>query len=264
MTADPASEYPPEAYAPDGILWWGRHVPEGKRDFGAEWKICAWLAFNRSVGSTFTMRDLRAALGSEEANSDEHLNRRLRELRQRDGWIIPSNKDDGGIPVGCYRVEKVGWHPGLGTKRAANTAISQSVRRRIFERDGSRCRVCNVGAGEEYPGEPGSIAVMTVGHIVANDHGGSSSDLNNLQTECKRCNEPVRQEIRVPKTLRELLPDVRNLKRDEKAKLLAWMRANRRQRDKLDVLYDDARRLSPGDRAELEVKLRLRVMGNGA
>lgn len=209
------------------------------------------------------MRDLRAALGSGVANDDEHLNRRLRQLRSRDGWVIPSNKDDGSIPVGTYRIDVVGWHPGLGTDRATNTAISQSVRRRVFERDGRRCRVCNVGSGEEYPNEPGSSAVMTVGHIIASDHGGSSSDLNNLQTECKRCNEPVRQEIRIPKTLREVLPDVRNLKRDEKEKLLSWLRAKQRMRDKLDVIYDDARRLSPDDRAELEVKLRLMVMGSG-
>lgn len=263
MTAEPVDEYPPEAYAPDGVLWWGVHSGRG-RDYGAELKICAWLAFNRPVGSTFTMRDLRTALGSGVANDDEHLNRRLRQLRSRDGWVIPSNKDDGSIPVGTYRVEVVGWHPGLGTERATNTAISLSVRRRVFERDGSRCRVCNVGSGEEYPGEPGTSAVMTVGHIIASDDGGSSSDLNNLRTECKHCNEPVRQEIRVPKTLREILPDVRNLKRDEKAKLLSWVLAKQRSRDKLDVVYDDIRRLSPDERAELEDKLRIMVGGNGA
>lgn len=261
MNDNSETTYPPEAYAPDGIVWWGKHVSNGKRDYGAELKICAWLAFNCPVGSTFTMKDLRAALGSDEAeaNSDEHLNRRLRQLRSRDGWVIPSNKDDGRIPVGVYRVDEVGWHPGLGLDRAKNTAVSQAVRRRVFERDGSRCKVCGVGSGEEYPGEPGSVAVMTVGHITANEHRGSSSDLNNLQTECKRCNEPVRQEIRVPKTLREVLPDVRNLKREEKARLLSWMRANQRTRDKLDMAYDDVRRLSPAERAELEEKLRIMV-----
>lgn len=264
MTAEPADEYPPHAYMPDGILWWEPHVPKGHRDVGAEWKISAWLAFNRPVGSTFTMRDLRLALGSGPANDDEHLNRRLRELRSRDGWVIPSNKDDGSIPVGHYRVAVVGWHPGLGTQRPTSNAISQAVRRRVFDRDGSRCRVCNVGSGEEYPGQPGSSAVMTVGHIIAKDDGGSSSDLNNLQTECKPCNEPVRQEIRVPKTLREVLPDVRNLKRVEKERILSWLRAGQRSRDKLDVVYDDARRLSPSERAELVEKLQVMVSGPGA
>lgn len=265
MTAEAAAQYPPEAYAPNGVLWWEleRH-PGKKMEYGAELKICAWLAFNRPVGTTFTMRDLRAALGAGVANDDEHLNRRLRQLRSRDGWVIPSNKDDGSIPVGTYKIRVVGWHPGLGTPRAASTNISDSVRRRVLERDGSRCRVCNVGRGEEYPGEPGSSAAMTVGHRIANDHGGSSSDLDNLQTECKRCNEPVRQEIRVPKTLQEVLPDVRNLKRVEKEKILSWLRAGQRSRDKLDIIYDDARRLSPSELEELKDKLQVMVSGPGA
>lgn len=257
MTAEPDDEYPAEAYTGDGVLWW-------KRDVGAELRICAWLAYNRPVGSTFTMRDLRAALGTDDANDDEHLNRRLRTLRSRDRWVIPSNKDDGSIPVGTYRIDVVGWHPGLGTRRAASTSISQAVRRRVLERDGSRCRVCNVGSGEEYPGRPGSTAVMTVGHRIASDHGGSSSDIENLQTECKPCNEPVRQEIRIPKTLHEVLPDVRNLKRVEKEKILSWLRAGQRSRDKLDVVYDDARRLAPGERAQLIEKLQVMVSGPGA
>lgn len=262
MSAEPVNKYPPQAYAPNGTLWWelDRH-PGRKLEYGAELKICAWLAFNRPIGTTFTMRDLRTALGSGVANDDEHLNRRLRQLRSRDGWVIPSNKDDGSLPIGTYRIDVIGWHQGLGTRRPPNNSISQAVRRRVLERDGSRCQVCHVAGGEEYPNEPGSIAVMTVGHRTANDHGGSSSDLNNLRTECKRCNEPVRQEIRVPKTLQEILPDVRNLKRADKDKLLSWVRAGQRMRDKLDLVYDEARRLSPAERLELEKKLRVMVYG---
>jgi 5-methylcytosine-specific restriction endonuclease McrA len=257
-----ASQYPPEAYAPNGILWWklDRH-PGKQQPYGAELKICAWLAYNFPVGGTFTMRDVRAALGAEVANDDEHLNRRLRELRARDKWVIPTHKDDGSLPMGTYRIDKVGWHQGLGTPRAKSKGISQSTRRRVLERDGSRCVICGVADNEEYPGEPGTHASMTVGHILANDHGGSNSDLNNLRTECKRCNEPVRQEIRVPKTLREVLPDVRNLKRAEKERLLSWMRANQRTRDKLDVAYDEARRLSPDERDELQRLLQVMVHG---
>lgn len=265
MSAELVDEYPPEAYAPNGVLWWELVTHPGKKmEYGAELKICAWLAFNRPIGTTFTMRELRAALGSDVANDDEHLNRRLRQLRSRDGWVIPSNKDDGSIPVGTYKIQTVGWHPGLGTPRASSNNISESVKRRVLERDGRRCRVCNVGSGEEYPGKPGSSAVMTVGHRIANAHGGSSSDLDNLQTECKPCNEPSRQEIRVPKSLQEVLPDVTNLKRPEKARILSWLLAGQRSRDKLDVVYDDTRRLSPTERAELIEKLQVMVSGPGA
>jgi hypothetical protein len=265
VTSENTPNYPPEAYAPNGILWWKLdRRPHSAQPYGAELKICAWLAYNISEGGTVTMRELRAALGDDVVpNNDEHLNRRLRELRQRDGWVLPSNKDDGNLPVGTYRVDVVGWHPGLGTPRAPKNAISQAVRRRVFERDGSRCVVCGVGNGEEYPGEPGSKGVLTVGHIVANDHGGSS-DMNNLRAECKRCNEPVRQEIRSPETLQQVLPDVRGMKREEKQRLLSWLRAGQRTRDKLDAVYDRARKLTPEERADLEAKLQVMVGTSGS
>lgn len=265
MTIQTGSPYPPGVYAPDGTLWWQlqKHPSRKTQKYGAENKLCAWLAYNVPVGGTVTMTALRNALGSDVVpNKDEHLNRRLRELRQRDGWSIPSNKDDGSLPVGTYRVDVVGWHPGLGTERPPKKTISQATRRRVFDRDGSRCKVCNVGSGEEYPGEPGSSATLTVGHIIANANGGSSSDINNLRTECKRCNEPVRHEIRVPETLQEVLPDVRNLKRVEKERLLSWLRAKQRARDKLDVVYDRARFLTEPEREELEQKLQIMVSGS--
>lgn len=257
MTSEDRGEYPADAYSPNGVLWWQLKTHPGKKTrYGDELKLCAWLQFNTEVGSVVTMRELRAALGSKVVPNDaEHLNRRFRKLRQRDNGVLPSNKDDASLSVGVYRVDAKGWHPGLGTPRAPEKKISQSVRRRILERDGSRCAVCGVGNGEEYPNEPGSKAAMTIGHIVAVDHGGSSADLNNLRTECKRCNEPVRQEIRRPETLQEVLPDIRKLPREDKRKLLSWLRSGQRTRDRLDVVYDRARFLSPDERNELLVLL---------
>lgn len=253
MTDMPDADYPPEAYAPNGELWWTlKRWPGSNRKFGAELRMSAWLAYNLPVGGVFTMRMLREALGNDgEDNADEHLNRRLRTLRGRDRWVVPSNKDDGSLRVGTYRIEVVGWHSGLGTPRPKATTISQGVRRRVLDRDASRCVLCNVGAGEEYPEEPGSNAVMTIGHIIPNDQGGSSKDINNLRVECKRCNEPVRQEMRPPETLAQVLPDVRGLNMADKRRLLTWLNAGQRTKDQLDMVYDRVRFLSPDDRAKL-------------
>src|SRR4051812_23288321 len=62
---------------------------------------------------------------------------------------IPSNADDRTLPVGTYRLEKKGWHPGLG-EREKEDGISNGKRRRVIERDGRRCVVCGVGSGEPY------------------------------------------------------------------------------------------------------------------
>jgi hypothetical protein len=256
MTDAPGG-YPPEAYAPSGELWWELETwPGTRRPFGDERKIAAWLAFHVDEGDTFTMRDLRNALGDELIPNDaEHLNRRLRALRP-DGWLVPTNKDDRTLPVGVYRLDQKGWHPGLGA-RPRKQLVSQGMRRRILDRDGRRCVVCGVGEGEPYPNEPGTRAVLTVGHRLPQEMGGRSDDPNNLQAECKRCNEPVRQEMGIPESLDDVLLDVRRLKKDELRRLLAWMQTGHRTRDRLDSVYDRARALSAGEREQLVGRLRL-------
>src|SRR4051794_14160700 len=118
------SSYPDLAFTSDGTLWWDvRLVPGTRRKFGAERRIAAWLAFNREEGETFTMRDLRRALGADAIpNDDEQLNRRLRALRP-DGWDIPSNKDDRTLAVGVYRVNQKGWHPGSHSNRPKRQGV---------------------------------------------------------------------------------------------------------------------------------------------
>jgi len=254
---DHYSEYAPEAFSPDGTtLWWELEVwPDKQRlKFGAERKIAAWLAFNLEVGETFSMRDLRSALGDGVPNDDEHLNRRLRRLRA-DGWDIPTTKDDASIGPGLYRLDAIGWHPGAGPRPPANS-ISDGDRRRVMERDGRRCVICGIGAGEPYPNEAFTTAALTIGHRVPNALGGDSKDANNLQTECARCNEPVRHALRSPETFEQLRPDVISLGRDDARKLLSWMIAGHRGRDRVDQVFDRARQLSAGEKIILTELLR--------
>lgn len=250
-----SSDYPPEAYAPNGILWWKLERYPGKRRYGGERKIAAYLAYNMNLGDTFTMPDLRAAIGQDDLpDAAEHVNRRFRRLRQ-DGWKVPTHKDDESLPVGTYRLDAVGWHPGLPEERPHAENISQALARRVMERDGRRCVVCGVGSGEPYPGEPGTHAVLTVGHRKSRQSLGSSKDPNNLQAECKHCNETVREELRDPETLDDLIRDVRRLKSAERQRLLQWMESGYRTRDLLDEVHDRARVLSQGEREELVKRL---------
>ncbi len=110
MSEPSATDFPREAYAPDGLLWWRLTTAPGqaKRQFGDEQKIAAYLACVVGEGGVFTMRLLREALGEETIpNNAEHLNRRLRTLRL-DGWDIPSAKDDGSLAHDEYRVSRIG------------------------------------------------------------------------------------------------------------------------------------------------------------
>ncbi|MEV0947864.1 hypothetical protein [Rhodococcus sp. NPDC049939] len=84
---------------------------------------------------------------------------------------------------------------------------------------------------------------------------GGTDDIDNPQAECKRCNEPVREEAGLPETLDEVYAEVKGLKRAEKTTILQWLRDGRRSRSKLDRLYDRARRLTPSEKARLVERL---------
>ncbi len=244
------SSYPLEAYREPGVLWWD--PPTRGRSPGAERRIAAWLFFNRAVGTIFTMPDLRGALGDDgEPNSDEHLNRRLRQLR-KDGWVLPSHREDGSLTVGEYRVDSHGWVPWQGLRPSRGIAIPSRVRAQVLERDGRRCVTCGVGAGEPHPALPSHPpAVMTIGHRVPAARDGSSSDPDNLRVECSVCNEPMRDELRDPEGVAEVLPLVKGLRRDDVRILRKWVQAGERQRTDLDVLYDRIRSLPQGERTEV-------------
>ena len=255
---DPETEYPPEAYAENGILWWELEKWPGKsRRFGVERRLAAWMAINLDEGDLFTMRQLREALGTDVIpNDDEHTNRRFRRLRE-DGWVVPSNKDDKSLGVGVYRLDQIGWHPGIGDRPKADT-ISKAMERFVFERDGHRCVICGIGRGEPYPSKPDSHAVITVGHRRARAHKGSAKDADNLETQCSLHNETVREEIQ-PESLDDVMLDLRRLRTAELSKLETWLGQGYRSRDRLDVLHDRTRTLSPEERGAVLHEVRKRL-----
>jgi len=256
-------DYPLAAFVPDtSTLWWELDFHPGKDNlrFGAENKLAAWLAFNVEVGDSFTMPQLRHALGDGVVPNDaEHLNRRLRSLRDV-GWQLPTIKDDASLHIGEYQLLAVGWHPGIG-KRPRRNSVSKTMRRLVFERDHSRCVICGVGAGEPYPDGTGALCSLTIGHRIPNARRGSSKDINNLQAECKHCNEPARQEIRSPDTLDEVLPLALKLSRAEARKLHSWLVAGHRTRDNVDEIFDRVRKLTHPEVAELADAVKKKVGG---
>lgn len=255
MLPFPSDAAPDESRAPDGTLWWELKVwPSTKRTFGGEPRICAWLWFNKEVGDTFTMRELREELGGDIAENAEHFNRRLRTLRAC-GWQIPTNRDDPSIPRNSYRLDRKGRRIWLKGESRDRNAVSAKARRQVFERDGYRCVVCGTGSGESYPGEPGTKARLTIGHRVPQERlrgRGIQDDIDNLRTECSRCNEPVRDVMPDPERYDEVLAEVRGLKAADRRLLLVWLTREERSRSSLDQAYDRARKLSHSERERLK------------
>lgn len=259
---DPEDEYPIDAYAENGVLWWELETHPGKKmPYGGERKLAAWLAFNLRAGDTFSMPELRDAIGTDAVpNNQEHLNRRLRRLRE-DGWVLTSNSSDKSLGPGLYRIDQKGWYPGLG-ERPKQDNISKAMEQAVFKRDGRRCVICGVASSEPYIGKPDSHAVITVGHRQARAHKGSAKDIDNLETQCALHNEPVREEI-LPESLDEVLLDLKRLKKEELEKLETWLDQGYRSRDRLDQIHDRARALSPRERNELVVEVWKRLGRQG-
>jgi 5-methylcytosine-specific restriction endonuclease McrA len=261
MSEDTSSDYPPEAYALPGQLWWQLSKRPGtNRDFGDEPKIAAWLAFNKRPGEFFTTEELRTSLGSnlseKSRNNKEHFQRRIRELRsKRDGWVFPSVKHDRNLDVGNYRLDKVGWHPALGNRPKDLSKVSAKNRRLVLERDHSRCFHCGAIATEPHPANPSKPTVLTVGHIVPVELGGSGEP-SNLRAECAECNEASRSDTKAPESYEGLVTSIDNLSNAEKKRLLEWIERGHRSRDKVDSAYDRFRLLVGTDKSRFASHLR--------
>lgn len=239
----------------DGVLWWHLKIWPGKKKapFGGVPKFAAYLFYRVEVGSRFTMRDLRTALGDDAPDDAEHLNRRLRELKDHD-WDFSSYKDQAGQEVDAYVLTKKGKRIWLG-ERNPSKQVSAKVAREVFERDSNRCVICGIGAGEPYDGDPDKRARLTAGHRIPGARRGKAT-ADELQTECSRCNETVNDTHTDPESLGEVMSVVKKLSARSKDDLLDWLGRGYRLRNSTDVAFDRIRRLSPLEREEIVKYLR--------
>lgn len=248
--------FPSDALAPNGQLWWDLEtIPGGRQRFGATKRLASWIHFNMELSSTVTMRELRAAVrNSGEPNTDEHFNRRFRELRDA-GWKLTSNKEDSSLGRDEYRLVTRGlkiWINGVNPDRQK---LSDRIRRQVLERDKRICQVCFIAAGEEYADDPGSRARMTVGHIRANALNGDA-ELLNLRAECARCNEPLRDEASSGHGIEVVWPSVRRLSRVDKSILLSWFEEGKRPSTEVIMIFDRVAELSSAEKIEIVDRLR--------
>lgn len=197
---------------------------------GGQHRAAAYLWFQKAVGEAFSMRELR-----------------------KHGWRFDSYKDRQGQATDSYLQVEKGARTWLGERREVD-AVSAAVRRLVLDRDGNRCVVCGVGAGEPYPEDPDSRARMTIGRRRAGARLADASP-DNLQAECARCNEPSGDAIPDPETLDAVMASMRRLGAKDRRDLLAWIAAGHRQRSQLDLAYDRIRRLSESERASVRARL---------
>ena len=142
--------------------------------------------------------------------------RRVRELRDEDGWPVLSHKDRADLKPGQYILESLQRRP------AFKRGISKETKACVLERDGRTCQMCGLAAGDPDPFTPGRAVRLTMGHILDKSKGGDDSP-GNLQAVCTNCNEGL-QNASLPKPDRVwLLAQVRRATIEDQKAVLEWL-----------------------------------------
>lgn len=142
--------------------------------------------------------------------------RRVRELRDEEGWPILSHKDRADLKPGQYILESTKRRP------AFKRGISKETKAYVLERNGYTCQMCGAAAGDPDPFTPGRTVRLTMGHIIDKSKGGDDSP-SNLRAVCTNCNEGL-QNAALPKPDRVwLLAQVRRATIEDQKAVLDWL-----------------------------------------
>lgn len=179
------------------------------RSSGSKKRILNYLLVN--VGRVLEAKDIQAASGG-----SVEWARRIRELRNEEGYQILSHRDRVDLRPGQYLLETTARVP------AFHRDISKETRARVLERNGYTCQMCGAAAGDPDPfGGPRPVR-LTMGHIKDKSKGGDDTP-QNLRAVCTNCNEGL-QNTAMPKPDQvHLLSQVRRATIDDQRVLLDWM-----------------------------------------
>src|SRR3954470_11194608 len=183
------------------------------REPGSKERIRRFLRAN--VGEIVTSLHIREAAGA----AVSEWARRLRELRDEEGWPIRSHNDDASLKPGEYRLESL---PPEKKDVAFVRTISAKLRAEVIDRNGFTCQMCGLTPGDIDP-YTGRKVRLHVGHIVDKSLGGRD-ELSNLRTLCSTCNQGAKNVTAERPTAIWLLSQVRRAAQDEQKAVFDWLR----------------------------------------
>jgi len=176
---------------------------------GSKKRLLEFLLGN--VGRVVEKRELQAA-----ARWASEWVRRLRELRDEDGWKILSHKDRSDLKPGQYLLASTSRNPSF------HRAISKETRAVVLERNGYTCQMCGAAAGDPDAFHPSRTIRLTMGHILDKSKGGKDTP-GNLRAVCTNCNEGL-QNTSPPKPDRiHLLAQVRRATIEDQQAVFGWL-----------------------------------------
>lgn len=178
---------------------------------GSKEKIRQFLLAN--VGRVIESHELQAA-----ADGAVQYSRRLRELRDEEGWPILSHLDTAELKPGQYLLREL---PKERRDISFARGISAKLRAQVLDRNGFTCQMCGLTPGDVDPAT-GRKVRLHIGHIVDKSHGGRD-ELSNLRTLCSTCNQGAKNITAEKPSTIWLLTQIRRAGREEQLAVLEWL-----------------------------------------
>lgn len=171
---------------------------------------------------TLFISNLDKVVSSEEIREAAQISewaRRVRELRDEEGWPILSNNDLAQLKPGEYLLKEM---PKEIRSVVFSRAISSRLRAQVLDRNGFTCQMCGLTPTDtdQFTGRP---VRLHVGHIKDKSLGGRD-ELANLRTLCSTCNQGAKNVTSVKPDAIWLLAQVRRARRDVQREVYDWLR----------------------------------------
>lgn len=176
---------------------------------GSKALILAFLLKN--VGGVVNSKQLQDASGGA-----SEWARRVRELRDEQGYEILSHKDNADLKPGEYILDSVKRRP------AFKRSISKETRAVVLERNGYTCQMCGAAAGDKDPYNPNRTIRLTLGHIIDKSKGGEDIP-SNLRAVCSSCNEGLQNAAPIKPDRVQLFAQIRRATIGDQQAVLEWL-----------------------------------------
>jgi len=173
--------------------------------------------FLANIGTVVNSAQIRDASGANGGITE--WARRLRELRDEEGWPIQSHNDSSSLKPGEYLLNA---KPPPKKDVAFSRAISAKLRAEVLDRNGFTCQMCGLTPGEIDP-DTGRKVRLHIGHIKDKSFGGKD-DLSNLRALCSTCNQGAKNVTGEKPAALWLLSQVRRAGQDEQRAVFDWLR----------------------------------------
>ena len=167
-----------------------------------------------NVGRVIKSHEIQEASGGA-----VQCSRRLRELREEEGWPILSHHDSKDLKPGQYLLRE---SPPEEQPPSVARNISAKLRAQVLDRNGFTCQMCGLAPGDTDP-DTGRRVRLHIGHIKDKSLGGKD-ELSNLRTLCSTCNQGAKNVTSEKPSVIWLLSQVRRAGIKEQETVYRWLR----------------------------------------